>query len=88
LVLDDILTNNLVNDNSTKHLLLESLLTSARKEEHLKLLVRWFDEGVIYNTKGTLLEGVEVSKKHKHSILQRICSSEIIPLSEKNKRLE
>mmetsp|Transcript_9866 Transcript_9866/g.16592 ORF Transcript_9866/g.16592 Transcript_9866/m.16592 type:complete len:782 (-) Transcript_9866:41-2386(-) len=88
IILDNILTSGSIEDNSTKHLLLEAMLTSARNEDHYLLLVKWLKEGAIFNTKGKKLEEVEISLKHKHSILQRVYASEQIPLEEKQALLE
>ena len=83
LIVDKILPSGAITDNSTKHLLLDAALTSARKEDDLKLLSKWFKEGFVFTTDGKKLDQVEVSKKHKHSVVSRVWSSETISMAEK-----
>lgn len=83
LIVDKILSSGAITDNSTKHLLLDAALTCARNEDHLKMLSGWFKEGFVFTTDGKKLDQVEVSKKHKHSVVSRVWSSETIPMAEK-----
>lgn len=87
LILDNILNSGSIKDNSTKHLVFDALLTSARNEDHIEMLVKWYKEGVVYNTKGTKLDSVEISLKHKHTIVQRIWASIKLPLTQKQEIL-
>jgi hypothetical protein len=87
LILDGILTNGGINDNATRHLVLTALLSSCRSEDHFKMLVQWFKDGFITNSSGKKLEDVEVSLKHKHTIVQRIWAAEKIPLEQKQEVL-
>lgn len=64
LILDDILSSGIVKDNSTKHLLFDAMVTSARNDD-IKLVKTWFEKGVITNTKGEKID-MEISLKHKH----------------------
>lgn len=84
MILDQILAAGTVEDNATRHVLTDSMLSSARNEDHYQLLVQWFKTGHLTDTAGTQLEGVEVSLKHKHAMMERIWSSETIPLETKN----
>ena len=52
------------------------------------MLIKWFKEGAITNTAGKKLEDVEISLKHKHTIMERIWSSEKIALPEKEALME
>jgi len=61
----------------------EYLLGNARNDDHINMIVQWFKNGVISNTKGELLDKVEISKKHKHTMMERIWSSLKIELKEK-----
>jgi hypothetical protein len=81
----NILKNGTIKDESTQHLVLDAVLTSARCEEHYKLIKVWLETGFIHDLEGNKIEGMEVSKKHKHSILQRLYSSDEIPIEEKEK---
>lgn len=87
LILDNILTSGSIQDNSTKHLVFDALLSSARNEDHIEMLVKWYKEGVVYNTKGTKLDSMEISLKHKHTIVQRIWASINMPLAQKQEIL-
>jgi hypothetical protein len=88
LILDNILTSGSIKDNATRHVVLEAMLSSARNEDHISMLIKWFVDGAVYNTAGKKLEEVEISLKHKHTIMERIWSSEKIPLQEKEALME
>ena len=88
LILDNILTSGNLKDNATRHVVLEAMLSSARNEDHIQLVKKWFKDGYVTNSAGKKLEDVEVSLKHKHTIMERIWSSEKIPLSEKEALME
>jgi hypothetical protein len=75
LLLDHILTNGHIKDKSTQHVVLDALFTSARNEDDINLISSWLDKGFISNSKGVKLDGVELSLKHKHSIVERVWSS-------------
>jgi hypothetical protein len=83
LYLDGILASGTIKDMSTKHLVLDSILTSARNEDHIQLLIKWFKEGAIFTTKGKKLEDVDLSLKHKHEIMKQIWGSDVVTLKEK-----
>jgi len=65
---------------------LEALFTSARNEDHIEMLVKWFDSGFVHDSNGQKLE-IEISKKHKHSIMERIWSSEKMSLQFKEEMM-
>lgn len=44
-----ILSSGSIEDNATKHLVLDALITSARKEEDIFHIVKWFKEGAVFN---------------------------------------
>lgn len=75
LLLDGILTKGAIEDSATRHSVLTALIDSARSEDHYAVLLKWFEQGVVTNSKGDQLEGVEISAKHKHSIIVRVWSS-------------
>lgn len=50
MVLDDILSSGSLEDEATIQMVLNVLLDSAKKEEHIESLLKWFDEGVVFNT--------------------------------------
>ena len=52
IILDNILTSGNIKDNQTKSLLIESLIGSARNEEHINLIFKWLKDGFITNSKG------------------------------------
>ena len=71
----EILAKGTIKDKSTQHLVMDAILTSTRSEEHVKLAMNWFDTGFMHDISGNKLENLEVSLKHKHTIVQRIWSS-------------
>ena len=81
LILDNILSSGIVKDNSTKHLLFDAMITSARNDD-IKLIKTWFEKGEVTNRKGNKID-MEISLKHKHSVVCRIWSALDIPLAEK-----
>ena len=66
---------------------MEAIFTSARNDEDIDILVNWYNTGFVHDINGNKLEDIEVSKKHKHSLMQRIWSSVKIPLEDKQKLL-
>lgn len=62
-------------------------MTSAKSDEHIDMLVNWYQTGFVHDITGNKLENIEVSKKHKHSIMQRIWSSQSITLDAKKEFL-
>ena len=84
IILNGVLSSGIIKDNATRHLVLESLLGSAINEDHIELLIKWFESGTVTNSEGALLEDVQISLKHKHSIMQRIWGSEEVDLERKN----
>ena len=51
MMLDGILTNGNIKDKATQHLIVDSMLGCCRNEQHYAKVIRWFDEGCIYNSK-------------------------------------
>ena len=86
IILDQILIKDL--QNATQHMVVEYLLGNARNEDHFQLVVKWFQDGFISNTKGEKLENVTVSLKHKHTMMERIWSSKDIDLKTKEELFE
>ena len=66
---------------------MEAVFNSARNDEDIDILVKWFNTGFVHDLKGNKLEDVEISKKHKFSLMERIWSSEKIPFEEKKQLL-
>ena len=66
-----------------KHLLLECAISSAKTEEHLKLIHSWADTSLVTDLKGDPIEDFVLSIKHKHFIVRRIYTSVEIQLEEK-----
>ena len=75
-------------EDSTNHMLLDSVISYAKSEEHILLLKEWFVSGIITDTERNKIEGVTVSTKHKHNMVRRIYSSFQISLDEKEKMFE
>jgi len=71
----NVLSSGKIVDKSTQHLILDAVLTSARNEDHIKDIVKWFETGFVHDTKGNKMAEHEVSLKHKHSIIKRVYSS-------------
>lgn len=63
--------------------MLDAILSSARCEEHYQIILNWFNTGFVHDLEGNKIEGLQVSKGHKHQIVQRVYSSETIPLAQK-----
>lgn len=87
LILDSILTSGIIKDNSTRHTVIDALLIKARTEKHIKMLKDWFEGGKVFNSKGENLTDVELSLRHKHTIMEKIWSSFEISLDEKERLL-
>ena len=82
-ILDEFLASGILKDDSTKHLVVEHLLSSVRNEDHYKLVIKWFEEGAVSTTMGEQIEGIKLSNKHKHEIMKIVWSSVEIPLIKK-----
>lgn len=65
--------------------MMDSLYTSARNEDHIELLIKWFEAGFIHDLEGKKLDHCELSKVHKHSLMKRIWSSQKQTLETKQK---
>jgi hypothetical protein len=88
MILDGILSSSNIEDEATIQMVFGALLESAKKEEHIEMLVKWFKEGSVFSTLGERLEDVQITIAHKHAILKRVWSSVSIPLSEKKALME
>mmetsp|Transcript_33619 Transcript_33619/g.51814 ORF Transcript_33619/g.51814 Transcript_33619/m.51814 type:complete len:334 (+) Transcript_33619:1840-2841(+) len=83
MLIDQILASGTIKTKSTQLLVFDSALTSARNEDHYKLLVDWFEKGEVTTTKGKKIEGFELMLKQKHTLVKRIWSSKDVPLAKK-----
>lgn len=84
MIVDGILTaGTLKNDKATLHLTMDALFSSARTEQHYKLLQEMFDAGCVINTKKEKLSYCEFSSKHKYDVVKRIYSSADIDIAHK-----
>ena len=54
---------------------MDTLISSAKEESDIEMLINWFKTGFVHDIQGNKLEAVEVSKKHKHELVKRIWSS-------------
>ena len=89
MILDGVLTSgSLKQDKSTMHLVIDALLNSTRNENHYKMLIEWFDSGIITNSSGTKLEYCELSSKHKYEIVKRVHSAENIESPQKERLMK
>ena len=52
IILNNILTSGKIEDSQTKSLLIESLIGSARNDQHQNLIFKWYKEGIITNSNG------------------------------------
>lgn len=68
---------------STQHLLLECAINSARNDSDINIVKNWYAEETMTDLEGNKVDGIEISNKHKHLMLRRIYSSNIIPHEEK-----
>jgi len=50
MMLDGVLTNGYIKDKATQHLVVDSMLGCCRNEKHYAKILKWFDEGCIYNS--------------------------------------
>lgn len=55
LLLDGILTKGAIEDSATRHSVLTALIDSARSEDHYVVLMEWFEQGFVTNSKGDKL---------------------------------
>jgi hypothetical protein len=58
MILDGILSSSNIEDEATIQMVFGALLESAKKEEHIQMLVKWFKEGSVFSTLGERLEDV------------------------------
>src|SRR5688572_17583478 len=68
-------------------MLVEACILCARNERHIDIIKQWFDTGLVSDMDGNTLEGVEISTKHRHSLVRRIYTSRLISLEDKQKCL-
>lgn len=88
MILQKMLAPKKFTEDVTNHMLVESILLSARTEKHLELLRQWYESGKITDLDGKVIEGIELSTKHKHSMVRRLFTSRDIPLEDKQKYLK
>jgi hypothetical protein len=69
-------------------LLLDSLIGSAISEDHIVMLINWFNTGFVHNLNNQKLDFLELSKKHKHELVKRIWSSKTQTLDVKQQLLD
>lgn len=55
LLLDGVLTKGAIEDSATRHSVLTALIDSARSEDHYVVLMKWFEQGFVTNSKGDQL---------------------------------
>lgn len=70
MILEQMLPGGHLTDNATKHLVVESLINSARNDEHIKVVEKWFYDGKLSALDGKPLESIELSLKHKHFMVR------------------
>lgn len=58
MILDGILSSGNIEDEATIQMMLGALLESAKKEEHIEMLIQWFKNEIVSNTQGERLENV------------------------------
>jgi len=51
MMLDGVLSNGSIKDKATQHLVVDAMLGCCRNEKHYQKIIKWFDEGSIYNSK-------------------------------------
>ena len=73
---------------STQHLLLESTINFAKTDLDIDVVNKWYQNDVVSDLAGNELRDVEISNKHRHSMVRRIYSSETIPEQVKKDALE
>ena len=83
IILDSLLTSGIIKDKPTQHLVFDAMLNSAGSDDHIELLIKWFQSGVVSNSEGTELSDIEISLKHKHTIMRRIWTSASVDLDRK-----
>jgi hypothetical protein len=77
------LAAKLFDTDVTNHLLLDCVILFAKKEEHIVLVRKWYLSGKVTNLAGEEIVGLQISTKHKHSMVRRIFSSRLISREEK-----
>lgn len=79
----NIMQSGKINDKSTVDLILDSMLTSARNENHYSMIMNWFKQGYLNDFFGNKVKNGDISLEQRHIIVQRIYSSEKITLETK-----
>ncbi|CDW86678.1 aminopeptidase n [Stylonychia lemnae] len=88
LIVKDLLGSGRFENKTTLHLLVECAINAARNDEDVLVIKKWFDRRRFTLLDGAVIEHIEVSTKHLHSITKRIFSSFSIPQEEKDNYLD
>ena len=51
MMLDGVLSNGSIKDKATLHLVIDAMLGCCKNEKHYEQLIKWFDEGAVYNSR-------------------------------------
>jgi len=80
MVLDGILSSGNIEDEATIQMVLGVLLESAKKELDIRMLLKWFNDGHVFNSLGERLDDIQITIAHRHTMVKRIWSSLSITL--------
>ena len=79
-----ILASGNFKEASTCEMLLSSAIGFASGDDQLELVHAWFLNGQISDTERKPIQGVEVSTKRKHQMVEKIFTSKKIPNEKKS----
>ena len=80
--LDKVLTDGKITDETTRQLVVNAMIGSAKNDLDILKLKQWFKEEKITNSAGKVLD-IKVTVGLKHAFIKRIWSTSEISLTEK-----
>ena len=85
--LDKVLTDGKITDETTRQLVVNAMIGSAKNDQDILKLKQWFKEEKITNSAGKILD-IKVTVGLKHAFIKRIWSTSEISLAEKQSLLD
>ena len=88
MIVRDLLGSGRFEIKTTQHLLVECAINSARNDQDVEVVRKWFDTRKFSGLDGKVIEGIEISTKHLQSIVKRVYSSFSIDEDKKKEYLQ
>ena len=85
--LDKVLTDGKITDETTRQLVVNAMIGSAKNDQDILKLKQWFKEEKITNSAGKVLD-IKVTVGLKHAFIKRIWSTNEISLADKQSLLD